>query len=136
VVIPRYSLLLPILRPILLIWGLFGLLKIHNGHLGTQDQYLSVCMCSPSRYLLIPSHLRLKTLRFLVIITRYNFLLPILRLIWRIYGLLKTHEGPLGTPNHFFFKFSCVVLVVFYLFHTYFTISCSTIHKKINIATG
>ena len=26
----------------------------------------------------------------------------ILRLIWGLFGLLKTHEGPLGTPNQYF----------------------------------
>jgi hypothetical protein len=46
--------MLPILRLILLILGLFGFFKTHEGHLGTLDQYFSVCMCSPSCYLPIP----------------------------------------------------------------------------------
>jgi hypothetical protein len=55
----RDSLLLLILRLILLIWEIFGLFKIHKWHLGTRDKYFSVCICSPSCCLPIPSYLRL-----------------------------------------------------------------------------
>jgi hypothetical protein len=55
---------LPILRLTLLIWVLFGVLKAHEGPLGTQNQLISVCMCSPSWYLPISSYLRLNLLRF------------------------------------------------------------------------
>jgi hypothetical protein len=44
--------------------GLFGILKVHKGPLRTPNRYVSVCICSPSWYLLIPSHLRLNPSRF------------------------------------------------------------------------
>jgi hypothetical protein len=59
-----YSLTLPILRLILLIKGLFGVLKTLEEPLGTPNQHMSVCMCIPSWYLPIPSHLRLNPIRF------------------------------------------------------------------------
>jgi hypothetical protein len=40
----------------------------------------------------------------LVVITRYNLTLPILRLvllIWVLFGILKAQEGPHGTPNQY-----------------------------------
>jgi hypothetical protein len=37
-----------------------------------------------------------------VVITRYTLPLPILRQIWGLFGLFKTHEGTLGTPNQYF----------------------------------
>jgi hypothetical protein len=55
--------------------------------------------------------------------------LLILRLIWVLFGLLKTLEGPMGTPNQFFY-FLRVVLVVIYILHAYFSMVCSIIHKK------
>jgi hypothetical protein len=54
---------LPILRLILLLLGLFGFLKAHEGHLGTPNQHLLVCMCRPKWYLPISSYLWLKPLR-------------------------------------------------------------------------
>jgi len=54
-----YSLIWSILRLIFPILGLFGLLKAHEGPLGTQKQQLSVSMYSTS-YLPIPCHLKLK----------------------------------------------------------------------------
>jgi hypothetical protein len=103
VVLPVYSLLLPILGFILLISGLFHLLKSHKGHLSARDQYLSVCICGPSCYLPISSHLGLWPLRFLVTITRCGLLLPIWRLIKGLFGLLKAHEEPLGAPDQYIF---------------------------------
>jgi hypothetical protein len=44
--------------------GLLGLLKAHEGQLRTSNQCFSVCLYSPSCYLLIPSYLRLKPLKF------------------------------------------------------------------------
>ena len=44
-VITRYSLILPILKLILLIRGLFGILKAHEGPLGTPNENVSVCIC-------------------------------------------------------------------------------------------
>jgi hypothetical protein len=56
--------MLPICRIIFLIWGLFGLWNAHEETMGTQDQYKSVCMCNPSCYVPIPSHLGLNNLDF------------------------------------------------------------------------
>ena len=44
-VITRSSLILPILRLILLIRGLFGVLKAQEGPLGTPNKNVSVCIC-------------------------------------------------------------------------------------------
>jgi hypothetical protein len=115
--------------------GFSAIFKTHKGHLGTPDQYFSVCIWSPSWYLPIPSHLRLWPLKFLVIITRFNLLLAILRLIWGLFGLLKTHEGPLGTLNQCF-------LLWMSSSSYYLPIPCLLFHfmlynsQKIKIATG
>jgi hypothetical protein len=51
----------------------------------------------------------------LVVITRYNLLLPILRLIWGLFGPFRPMRGPSG-PQTNIFDFVRVVLVVIYLF--------------------
>ena len=54
-----------------------------------------------------------------MVIPRYSLLLPILTLIlliWGLFGLLKTHEGPVETHTNIFY-FVYLVLVVIYLFH-------------------
>ena len=103
VIITRYSLKLPILRPILLILGLFGLLKANEGHLGTPNQYFYFeCVVLVVIYLFLA--IQAQTTQILGVLTRYSLKLPILRLILLILGLfdlLKTHEGHLETPNQY-----------------------------------
>jgi hypothetical protein len=95
--------MLPISGLMFLILGLFGLLKAHRGHLGTSDQCFFSLFVSPSCYLLIPSHLNHLNS------SGYNKMpLLILRLLFGVlFGLFKTHEGPLGTPNQYFLLCMC-----------------------------
>jgi hypothetical protein len=98
-----------VVRLVLLIWGLFGVLKAHKGPLGTPNQYVSDCMCSPSSYVLTPSHSGSNNLDFSGI-TGYRLTLLVLKLflpVSGLFGICKANEGPLGTPNQYLLLCMC-----------------------------
>jgi hypothetical protein len=98
--------------------GAFGVFKAHEGPLWTQNQFVLDCMCSPSCYVPVLSHLGLNNFFFRGYNKIYSLTMLILRIILPVWGRVGTIGKILKKGGRLFKKFS------------------KAFFKKLNKATG